>query len=753
MRSSGSVLLHFAVVALTIACGDSSGPGSTTPADVILVSGDAQPTPQAGTKLPAPLTVRVADAHGKNLPGITVAWAAASGTVSAVSSITDAGGNASVEWTLGTTAGDQTATATVTGLTAVTFTAKAVAGPATQILLSRDTVELLGIGDSFRLSARAADQFGNIATSQTMVESADPAVVTADNFGTGAILTARAADKTTTVRATAGSILKTGTVVVLPPPCRGGAQSADLAVGQMVLLSGAAASEFCVQGTASGAEFIAVPFFSDFHGTLLRLSISTGGTTIQAFSNRGIPPGFERSVTPSRAHLSRDELFERTLRERSLGELTPMMQAARMAMQSSALLHRSVTVPAIGDIVKLNTNSTAACSNAFTRAGRVVAVTDRAVVVADTANPANGFTTADYQEFGATFDTLVYPVDTANFGGPTDVDNNKHVVLFFTRAVNELTPPGAAFYVGGFFFTRDLFPVQSTSALAGCATSNFAEMFYLLAPDPGGVVNQNPFTVAFVKAITVSTLAHEFQHLINASRHLYLTNSNSFEDVFLDEGLAHEAEELAFFRASGLGPGLNLNYQVIQASPKVQDAFNNLEASNVRRLIAYLGAPLTNSPYVNNGSIATRGAIWSFLRYAADRKGGDQSQLWFQLANPPINVRGIANLTRAITDDLPGWVRDWTVANYGDDLVPGLQPVLTHPTWNMRSVAEAVNQGLWPLDTQQLDTTGITSTSITDGGAAYLRFGVRPGSIGGGRITARGAVVPPGFALSILRTK
>jgi hypothetical protein len=71
----------------------------------------------------------------------------------------------------------------------------------------------------------------------------------------------------------------------------------------------------------------------------------------------------------------------------------------------------------------------------------------------------------------------------------------------------------------------------------------------------------------------------------------------------------------------------------------------------------------------------------------------------------------------------------------------------------MRSVAEAVNQGFWPLSTQQLDTTSITSVVITDGGAAYLRFGVRPGSIGGGRITARGATVPQGFALSILRTK
>ena len=66
---------------------------------------------------------------------------------------------------------------------------------------------------------------------------------------------------------------------------------------------------------------------------------------------------------------------------------------------------------------------------------------------------------------------------------------------------------------------------------------------------------------------------------------------------------------------------------------------------------------------------------------------------------------------------------------------------------------EVVNQGMWALDTQQLDNTNITSVAITDGSAAYLRFGVRPGTVGGGRVTARGAVVPPGFALSVLRTK
>ncbi len=86
-----------------------------------------------------------------------------------------------------------------------------------------------------------------------------------------------------------------------------------------------------------------------------------------------------------------------------------------------------------------------------------------------------------------TFDTLVDPVDRAAFGTPSDIDNNGHVILFFTRAVNELTPPGALGVTLGFFFPRDLYP--KTAAPGPCAGSNVAEMFYLLVPDTGGVVN------------------------------------------------------------------------------------------------------------------------------------------------------------------------------------------------------------------------------------------------------------------------
>jgi len=745
------MLIVTAVISQMLGCGDSSGPKAVPPASIVIVSGDAQPVTEVGTKLAQPLIVKVADAQGAGIGGVTVGWTTSTGSFAAPTSRTDANGIATMEWTLGTVAGNQTATAEVEGKS-TTFREVAIAGPLNQIVLGRDTVRLLGVGDAFRLSARAADKYGNTIFIDVALSSADTSIVSVDNLGNGAILTARVSDRTTAVHATAQTVSKDGTVIVLPPPCQSGAFVATLAVGDAQLFTGAAASEFCLRGATSDAEFVAIPFYSDFSGSLLRLSISTGGTTT-AVLNR-LAPSFQLVPRTMSNAPVRDQVFEQQLRERSARELTPLIRSARaLDQQSGARFNTIAAAPQIGDVLKLNTNSSSACTNAFVRTGKVVAISNRAIMVADTANPSNGFSPADYQFFGAAFDTLIYPVDTLNFGNPTDKDNNQRVILFFTRAVNELTPPGQNFYVGGFFFSRDLFPTTTSGGVQGCATSNFAEMFYLLVPDPNGVVNQNIRSVDFVKSVTLATLAHEFQHLINASRHLYVNGSSTFEDFFLDEGLAHEAEELVFYKSSGLAPGQNIAYESIQTTPRLVEAFNTYAAPNFRRFREFLINPLTNSPYAGNTSITTRGAIWSFLRYAADRKGGDEGQLWFQLANPPEGVHGVANMTRVITTDLSTWVRDWSIANYTDDYVPGVAGVETHPSWNLRSAVTIANEGMWPLATQPIDTSMITSVGIGDGSAAYLRFGVRAGTVGGGRITSRGGPVPSTFSLTVIRTK
>src|SRR4051812_5372935 len=137
----------------------------------------------------------------------------------------------------------------------------------------------------------------------------------------------------------------------------------------------------------------------------------------------------------------------------------------------------------VGDLVRVNVNGIDDCTNGIYHVARVEAIGDKSMILADTLNPKGGFTSTDFQRYAAKFDTLIYPLDEGAFGAPTDIDHNGRVGIIFTRAVNELTERGADTYVGGFTFSRDLFPIVSTSRVEGCATSNQGEFFYALAPD------------------------------------------------------------------------------------------------------------------------------------------------------------------------------------------------------------------------------------------------------------------------------
>jgi hypothetical protein len=101
-------------IVTAVACGGgdrlSTGPGAggTTgngSPDTALakISGDSQ-TATLGTALASPLVVRVTDAKGNSIAGVTVAWSATAGSGSVpATSITDANGHASAQWTLDTT--------------------------------------------------------------------------------------------------------------------------------------------------------------------------------------------------------------------------------------------------------------------------------------------------------------------------------------------------------------------------------------------------------------------------------------------------------------------------------------------------------------------------------------------------------------------------------------------------------------------------------------------------------------------------
>jgi hypothetical protein len=517
------------------------------------------------------------------------------------------------------------------------------------------------------------------------------------------------------------------------------------------------ASAVCLGGTA-GAEYIVVGFNGQAESSLNLQVIGSGASTSLAAPRA---PSFDMSQLARKE--TRDLEFERSLRRRESQELPRYLPALRASRRQGGLQPRfnvSAAVPAVGDLLTLNTslNACAAPVSATRSVGRVAAVTAKAIVVTDTANPSGGFTDAEYQSIGETFDTLVYAEDTRNFGVPKDIDaNGGRIVIFYTRAVNAMTEPNSQSYVGGFFYARDLFPVTTIpNEFEGCAGSNYAEMFYVLAPDPNGQVNNNKRSKDDVRDITIGTIAHELLHLILASRRLYEAKTDNWDEVtWLNEGLAHIAEELIFYRASGLQPKMNLDsIQIRQREPNGTDrrrvAFNTHAIDNFGRYWSYLEDPENHSPYVDEDELEDRGASWAFLRYAADRTATNQTSFWNRLVNA--TEVGMKNLRNAVGQEPIPLVRDWAVSVYADDAVAGAAAIYQQPSWNFRSVFGVLSPTGFPLKIRSL-SNGTTTVNLEQGGATYFR--VTPNASGVASVLFRSSdIAPPtGFSAYVIRTK
>jgi hypothetical protein len=500
---------------------------------------------------------------------------------------------------------------------------------------------------------------------------------------------------------------------VTPPGAAFSCTPVEMSVGEVrTAISG---STICLK---SAGDYVLNGFFGSTTGSANTSVTITGfGITTGASSGATASLGMPEPMTTLDGMTPRQSL-ELAFRAMERNVLAPRMAAARVAYRNRATFS---TVPStVGSAVTLN-GSSSSCSNPNNRAAHVVAVSNRAIVVADDANPTGGFTTAEYASIAATFDTLVDPLDRGAFGDPTDIDGNGRVILFYTKVVNELTPAKSEGVIEGFFNPRDLFPTQGSASLQSCAGSNFAEMFYLMVPDPSGTINSNVRTKADVQQSSISVVAHEYQHLINAARRLYVNNADDFEEVWLNEGLSHIAEELLFYHESGLTPRSNLDATTITASSTRVNAFNQHQSNNIGRYIEFLKKPELSSPFADNDSLSNRGAIWSFLRYAADRKATSDGTIWKDLVNA--QTIGMPNLTQVIGPDVMNWFRDWSISVYTDDKV-ATATTYQQPSWNYRSILPRLGVTTFPLKVRPLtNATGMTAT-LTAGGSVYATFGV-----------------------------
>jgi hypothetical protein len=753
-------LVLIATASVALACGgDSTSPASGPPAHLAAVT-DLNRNAVVGATIPGGLVVTVTDASGRAVAGASVAFAVTGGNGSTNPRIATTGSNgqATAAWTLGTIAGDNVITASVSGAGgSVTFHAMGTPGPTATLSLSPQSVRMPVNVDSARISAASLDMFGNATTPAPVLVARDPTLISVDASG---LVRALRRGSATWVVATSGAKSDSVLVTVLAVGqsiCTGAAPPVDIPIGQVV--TGVSGGGFCVHGSSPGAEYAIIPYYNS--------GVASASTILevrgQGISPLSLPSPEEFSAAHARAverpqepPITIDHTFENHLRERARAEAARRLggRGGWRASLDAARASATSVIPAVGDFISLNANANDFCDNAQPRIARVAAVTNKAIVVADTSNPAGGFSDADYQSIGVTFDTLVDPVDRAAFGTPSDIDGNGHVILFFTRAVNELTPAGALGVTLGFFFPRDLYP--KTTAPGPCAGSNFAEMFYLLVPDTGGVVNQNKRSKSLVLTLTNGTVAHEYQHLINASRRMYVNGVGpAFEEPWLDEGLAHIAEELNFFRSANRSPRTNLDATGFN-DPIFTNAYSVFAINNFRRYSLYLGTTETQSPIGFNladDDLQTRGAIWSFLRYAADHlPAGAENTFWFNLVNS--HTSGMANLTTALGTSPAPLLHDWATSVFLDDNAPNVDPRYQQPSWNIRSILTGGGVSTaFPLLTHILSDNVPVSLNVVGYGVSFLRFSVAGGQDALLTVTSNGQPLPPTMQLSVVRVR
>jgi hypothetical protein len=224
------------------------------------------------------------------------------------------------------------------------------------------------------------------------------------------------------------------------------------------------------------------------------------------------------------------------------------------------------------------------------------------------------------------------------------------------------------------------------------------------------------------------------------------------EEVWLNEGLSHIAEELLFYHASATSPRQNLGGERFGSQP-YDGLFTMYMAPNFGRLRSYLGSPQTFSPYSPGDDLATRGAAWAFLRYAADQRGAADGDTWMRLVNS--TAAGIQNLQAVFGANAVSMVRDWTVSVYSDDYIAGVLPVYTQPSWNFRTAypASPASPRPYPLvDAVRTLSNDVTQIAPLRGGSgAFYRFAVVAGKEAALRVSVSGTVPPATVQATIVR--
>lgn len=530
-----------------------------------------------------------------------------------------------------------------------------------------------------------------------------------------------------------------------------------LATGQQRLFSNA--SDFCLQFDASSANesyLIGVQSVAENVASVTPVNVTAeapAGATVAARAQIATAPVFSASLmnpmaTPRATRLAKHRAVAARFLEADRALLAPRLQslrAARAAQSANVATSLVPSVPAtakVGDVLNVrmpDRTKTSTCTNSVPITATVKTVGTHSIILEDNANPTGGFAAADYQTLSDDFDNKIYATDVAYFGTPTDLDANSRVVIIITKEVNKISN------LLGQVFSADLFPQSE------CSASNEGEVFYGRAPDPDGLVNGKYETAdALLDAPLI--IAHEFTHVIQLGRRIYLPGATVLQSTWELEGQATFAEEVNGFTELGLSPGQNLGFAVAFNSP-VTTPIDWFTDTWVDLLIYYgfesrttriEGAPeqcswLGTRAQGNTGPCLSGREVYgvpsSFLRWLSDQFGptfpGGEKGLHQRLID---NLRtGYATISDVIGQPIDVLLAQWAAALYVDDRVAGADPRLTFKSWNLTSIEAGLVEPahLKPRDRQfgafadQVSVRGASTAYFLVSGAGRSATGIR----------------------------
>lgn len=498
-----------------------------------------------------------------------------------------------------------------------------------------------------------------------------------------------------------------------PPPPDGPAINLNLALGESTTLTDPAqVRSFGLDGAPDGRQYqVIVQSATQTFGasTPMRLKVATAGASasiVDAGPVRRVP-----SLSAGPRYFERRQralAYEDRLRENTRRELRRV--GARPALPRSGVGPRFSVVsspPSVGQAVtfklavtqdlQVDCNSTATIDTEIKWVGTNFAIAEDVQIT-------GGFSASEFDALGQLLDSTIFPLETAYFGNPADIDGNDVVIALITAEVNRMTPRGANFLIAGFFFDGDLFDAQD------CPASNEGELFYLLAPDPGGVFS-DPVSTAVALSLARTTVGHEFLHLLNTQQRLTIGGGGALadEDSWLDEGLAHLAEELVGLAVAGHGVRDNLDVfgVVPNGDANAGAAFNDFHLLNLQRAARFMLDPNGTLVLGDSGggdpageaSLMMRGFGYLFTRWLGDQFGpsgsgalpGSMEEMLFRELSTggPSFLSGTANVERAV-QVVSGQGRSWDelIADFlgmlavDDNGVSGIDPALSSRTWD-----------------------------------------------------------------------